>query len=103
MALACWELSHHSALNAARQQPVQHRGNLCHGTRSHGGAEIKRGVITIKKFMDNPARKIVAALTDDNKLYELWKDAAYDAIGDWTTAQAVARVKELAEAGNAGA
>ena len=72
-------------------------------TRSHGGAEIKRGVITIKKFMDNPARKIVAVMTDDNKLYELWKDAAYDAIGDWTTAQAVARVKELAEAGNAGA
>lgn len=72
-------------------------------TRSHGGAQISRGVITIKKFMDNPTRKIVAVMTDDNKLYELWKDEAYDAIGDWTTAQAVARVKELAEAGYAGA
>ena len=72
-------------------------------TREFEGSQIKRGVITIKKFMDNPARKIVAVMTDDNKLYELWKDEAYDAIGDWTTAQAVARVKELAEAGNAGA
>jgi hypothetical protein len=72
-------------------------------TRSFNGSEIKRGVITIKKFMDNPARKIVAVMTDDNKLYELWKDAAYDAIGDWTTAQAVARLKEMAEAGYAGA
>lgn len=72
-------------------------------TRSHGGAEITRGVITIKKFMDNPVRKIVAVMTDDNKLYELWKDEAYDAIGDWTTAQAVARLKQMAEAGYAGA
>jgi hypothetical protein len=72
-------------------------------TRSFSGSEIKRGIITIKKFMDNPGRKIVAAMTDDNKLYELWKDEAYDAIGDWTTEQAVARLKELAEAGNPGA
>ena len=72
-------------------------------TREFEGSQIKRGVITIKKFMDNPARKIVAVMTDDNKLYELWKDEAYDAIGDWTTAQAVARLKEMAEAGYAGA
>jgi hypothetical protein len=72
-------------------------------TRQFDGHEIKRGVITIKKFMDNPARKIVAVLTDDNKLYELWKDEAYDSIGDWTTEQAVARLKEMAEAGYAGA
>jgi len=72
-------------------------------TRQFDGQEIKRGVITIKKFMDNPSRKIVAVMTDDNKLYELWKDAAYDAIGDWTTAQAVARLKQMAEAGYAGA
>jgi hypothetical protein len=72
-------------------------------TRQFDGHEIKRGVITIKKFMDNPGRKIVAILTDDNKLYELWKGDAYDAIGDWTTEQAVARVKEMAEAGYAGA
>ena len=72
-------------------------------TREFEGSQIKRGVITIKKFIDNPARKIVAVMTDDNKLYELWKDEAYDAIGDWTTEQAVARVKELAEAGHAGA
>jgi hypothetical protein len=64
---------------------------------------IRRNVITIMKFMDNPSRKIVAVLTDDNKLYELWKGDAYDAIGNWTTEQAVARVKEMAEAGNAGA
>jgi hypothetical protein len=72
-------------------------------TRQFDGHEIKRGVITIKKFMDNPGRKIVAILTDDNKLYELWKGDAYDAIGDWTTEQAIARVKEMAEAGYAGA
>jgi hypothetical protein len=72
-------------------------------TRQFDGQEIKRGVITIKKFMDNPSRKIVAVMTDDNKLYELWKDEAYDTIGDWTTAQAVARLKEMAEAGYAGA
>ena len=72
-------------------------------TRQFDGHEIKRGVITIKKFMDNPGRKIVAVMTDDNKLYELWKDDAYDAIGNWTTEQAVARLKQMAEAGYAGA
>jgi hypothetical protein len=72
-------------------------------TRQFDGAEIRRGVITIKKFMDNPSRKIVAVMTDDNKLYELWKDDAYDAIGNWTTEQAVARLKQMAEAGYAGA
>ena len=72
-------------------------------TRSFEGSEIKRNTITIKKFMDNPSRKIVAVMTDDNKLYELWKNEAYDAIGDWTTEQAVARLKEMAEAGYAGA
>jgi len=72
-------------------------------TRQFDGQEIKRSVITIKKFMDNPSRKIVAVMTDDNKLYQLWKGDTYDAIGDWTTAQAVARLKEMAEAGYAGA
>ena len=32
-------------------------------------------------------------------MYTLWVDAAYDTIGDWTSDQAIARVKELALAG----
>lgn len=62
------------------------------------GVEPKKANITIESFSDNAVQKEVIARTNDG-IYTLWADAAYDSIGDWTSAQAVARVKELALAG----
>ena len=60
--------------------------------------ENGRPKIIIETFEDSATRKVVNARTSDGN-YKLWSDATYDSIGDWTTAQAVARVKELALAG----
>ena len=56
--------------------------------------EGARRNITIDAFNDNAKSKSVVAKTS-NGIYTLWNGDAYDAIGDWTSAQAVARVKEL--------
>jgi hypothetical protein len=50
--------------------------------------------ITIDAFNDNAKSKSVMAKTNNGN-YTLWIGDAYDSIGDWTSAQAVARVKEL--------
>ena len=71
-------------------------------TKVLGAHEIKRTTITIKRFVDNPSRKIIGLFTDDNKFYELWSGAAYDSIGDWTSQQAIDKLKELVLAGNTG-
>ena len=71
-------------------------------TKKLGVHEIKRTTITIKRFVDNPSRKVVGLFTDDNKFYELWTGAEYDSIGDWTSEQAVNKLKELVLAGNTG-
>ena len=60
--------------------------------------ENGRPTITIKAFEDNAVRKIVNARTSDGN-YTLWAGEAYDSIGDWTSEQAIAKVRELALAG----
>ena len=60
--------------------------------------EGARPNITIDAFNDDAKNKVVLARTSDG-IYTLWADEAYDAAGDWTSAQAVAKVKELALAG----
>ena len=60
--------------------------------------EGARPNITIEAFNDDTLMKIVVAKTNDG-IYTLWSDASYDSIGDWTNAQAIDRVKELALAG----
>jgi len=62
------------------------------------GVTPPKANITIESFSDNPISKVVLARTNDG-MYTLWVDAAYDTIGDWTSDQAIARVKELALAG----
>jgi hypothetical protein len=60
--------------------------------------ENGRPKIIIELFEDSAIKKVVNARTSDGN-YKLWAGEAYDTIGDWTTAQAIARVKELALAG----
>ena len=70
--------------------------------RNNSGIEVTfengKPKISIESFNDNAKAKSVLARTDDG-IYTLWADEAYDNIGDWTTEQAVARVRELALAG----
>ena len=60
--------------------------------------EGARTNITIDAFNDDAKNKLVVARTSDG-IYTLWADAAYDAVGDWTSEQAIVKVKELALAG----
>ena len=60
--------------------------------------EGARPNITINAFNDDARNKSVLARTNDG-IYTLWTDTTYDSIGDWTSEQAIARVKELALAG----
>lgn len=53
-------------------------------------------------YTDNPIEKTIVAsilLNSEGKSIGLllWADAEYDAIGQWTDAQAEARIKELLE------
>jgi len=64
-----------------------------------GGAEIKAKNIEIRKIIDNPMTKTIAAMTTNNRLFILWEGEAYDTIGNWTNEQVVDRVKELVLAG----
>lgn len=70
--------------------------------RSNTGLEVTfengKSKIIIQAFEDSAIKKVVAARTSDGN-YVLWTDEAYDAIGDWTSAQAITRVKELALSG----
>jgi len=51
--------------------------------------------ITIVEVVDNPSRKIVWATTKEVGKVILWKDADYDAIGQWTDSNVSNRVIEL--------
>ena len=59
--------------------------------------ELKRTIkeITIEEIVDNNSRKEVKAYTQELGILVLWTGDAYDAIGQWTDADVVARVKEL--------
>lgn len=52
--------------------------------------------ITLKELIDDGS-SVIAYLSINNmyKRYTLWEGAAYTAIGDWTQAQAEARIVEL--------
>jgi hypothetical protein len=59
--------------------------------------ELKRTIeeITIEEVVDNNSRKEVKAYTKELGILVLWTGDAYDAIGEWTDADVVTRVKEL--------
>jgi len=59
--------------------------------------ELKRTIeeLTIEEIVDNNSRKEVKAYTKELGILVLWAGAAYDAIGQWTDADVIARVEEL--------
>lgn len=59
--------------------------------------ELKRSIeeITIEEIVDSVSRKIATAMILELGPLVLWEGEAYDAIGQWTDADAIARVKEL--------
>lgn len=59
--------------------------------------ELKRTIeeLTIEEVIDNNFRKEVKAHTKELGIITLWTGDAYDAIGEWTDADVVNRVKEL--------
>ena len=57
-------------------------------------AKVKDIIIT--RFVDEPAQKRVTAFTGNGLgAIILWEGTAYDAIGDWTNANVVARLNEI--------
>ena len=59
--------------------------------------ELKRTIeeLTIEEVVDSNFRKEIKAFTKELGILVLWTGDAYDAIGEWTDADVVARVKEL--------
>ena len=51
--------------------------------------------ITIDEVVDSANRKTITAMTKEVGRIVLWKDAAYDAIGQWTDTDVTNRIKEL--------
>ena len=60
-------------------------------------SEIKRTTnkITILELKDRPNNKIVSAATAEVGVITLWQGEAYDAIGQWTDADVIARINEI--------
>jgi hypothetical protein len=59
--------------------------------------EVKRTIteITIRELKDLPKQKRVEAITNEIGIVVLWKDEEYDAIGQWTDADVIAKLKSL--------
>ena len=51
--------------------------------------------LTITELVDLPSRKMVVAKTQQVGSIVLWKDADYDAIGQWTDADVMTRITQL--------
>jgi len=51
--------------------------------------------LTINELVDLPNRKMVVAKTTEVGTIVLWKDADYDAIGQWTDTDVIARIEQL--------
>jgi hypothetical protein len=51
--------------------------------------------LTIVELVDVSSRKIVVAKTKEVGTIVLWKDADYDAIGQWTDSDVIARIEQL--------
>jgi len=64
--------------------------------RSLPNRQITGSLIDIIRFEDSPVNKKVVAFTSGAPgILQLWTGSAYDTIGDWTTADVVARVHEI--------
>lgn len=59
--------------------------------------EVKKEVTSLKvvSITDIPNAKLVIARTEDMSNIRLWEGEAYDAIGQWTDADVIARINEL--------
>jgi hypothetical protein len=57
--------------------------------------KISVSEITINELIDLPTRKMVVAKTKEIGQIVLWKDADYDAVGQWTDSDVIARISEL--------
>jgi hypothetical protein len=57
--------------------------------------QVSLSSIDIEYFVDSPSEKIVEAYAKRIGKIVLWEGDAYDAIGDWTTADVEAKIKEL--------
>jgi len=57
--------------------------------------KISVNEITINELIDLPTRKMVVAKTKEVGSIVLWKDNDYDAIGQWTDSDVIARISEL--------
>lgn len=51
--------------------------------------------ITVLEILDNPNKKTVIAKTVELGAIVLWKDADYDAIGQWTDTDVINKINEL--------
>lgn len=59
--------------------------------------EVKTTIdkITVMELLDNPDKKQVIAKTKELGVVVLWKNADYDAIGQWTDTDVVNKINEL--------
>ena len=51
--------------------------------------------ITVLEILDNPNKKTVTVKTVELGAIVLWKDADYDAIGQWTDTDVINKINEL--------
>ena len=51
--------------------------------------------VEILEITDSPQRKTITVNTDAIGMIVLWEGAEYDAIGQWTTTDIIARIKEI--------
>lgn len=61
-----------------------------------GGVEVEIDKIEIFEMIDNPVKKLVTAICRNHPTRIIvWKDAEYDAIGQWTDTDVVNRILEI--------
>lgn len=51
--------------------------------------------LTITELIDLPSQKMVVIKTEEVGQIVIWKDADYDAIGQWTDEDVANRIKEI--------
>lgn len=53
--------------------------------------------VTIIEMIDNPGRRqVIATMYEQPGMIVLWEGDAYDAIGNWTNEDVIARINEIA-------
>ena len=59
--------------------------------------ELKKTIteLLVLELIDNPEKKTVLAITKEFGPLLLWEGPDYDTIGQWTDADAIARITEL--------